>query len=45
MFRATNGKTDGDAHELWILDQPAQPLILKMNLGWTIVLKEIKNLE
>jgi hypothetical protein len=45
MFRTDNGKTNTDQRQLWILDQAAQPLILKMNLGWTIELKEIKTVE
>lgn len=45
MFRATNGKQEGEQRELWILDQLSQPLIVKMNLGWTIELKEIKTVQ
>ncbi len=26
---------------IWILNNPANPIIIKMNLGWTIVLKEV----
>jgi len=30
-------------HKLWILDNPAFPLVIKMDLGWTIELKEINS--
>lgn len=26
----------------WILNNPANPIIVKMNLGWSIILKEVK---
>jgi hypothetical protein len=45
MFRTDNGKTNTDQRQIWVLDQAAQPLIVKMNLGFTIELKEIKSLE
>ena len=41
-FKLTESPTEGDKHSLVILDNPANPLILQMNLGWTIVLKEVK---
>jgi hypothetical protein len=36
------GMSNGKGRSLWVMDNPAQPLILKMNLGWTITLKEVK---
>lgn len=45
MIRATNGKTDDMVREIWVLDQASQPLILQMNMGFKIVLKEIKGFK
>lgn len=45
MMRFTNGKTGDDLREIWVLDQASQPLILQMNMGFTIVLKEIKGFK
>jgi hypothetical protein len=44
-INATNGKTGDAQRQLWMLDNAANPLIVKMNLGWTIVLKEIKTVQ
>jgi hypothetical protein len=41
-FICTNGKEDANKRQLWILDNTAQPLILKMDIGFSIVLKEVK---
>jgi hypothetical protein len=35
LFAETNS-----ANKFWILDDKENPLILKMNLGWTVILKE-----
>jgi hypothetical protein len=40
-LRLDNGKNSIDQRQLWILNSKTNPLILKMNLGWTIELKEI----
>lgn len=32
----------GKPYKYWILDDPANPLILKMDLGWTIQLTDVK---
>lgn len=45
MLHATNGKTDDNLREVWVLDQASQPLILQMDMGFKIVLKEIKGFK
>lgn len=40
-FRIDNGKSAPDQRQLWVLNNKSNPLILKMNLGWTIELKEV----
>jgi hypothetical protein len=42
IFKVDNGKTGSDYRQLWIQAISAFPLIVKMDLGWTIRLKEIK---
>lgn len=41
-FRVENGKSAFNQRQLWILNQSTNPLILKMDLGWTIELKEVR---
>jgi tetratricopeptide (TPR) repeat protein len=35
-------KSEDDAEHLWINDDPANPIITRMDLGWTIALKSIE---
>jgi hypothetical protein len=35
-------KNDDGSRQLWILNNAQNPLIVKMDLGWTIVLKSVK---
>ncbi len=42
IFKVDNDKTDGTRRQMWIQGISAMPLIVKMDLGWTIRLKEIK---
>ncbi len=42
VFMLNNSFTDDGDKSLWINDSPGNPLIIKMNLGWTIELKEIR---
>ncbi len=35
-------KNSDGSHQLWILNDPANPLIVKMELGWSIVLDSIE---
>jgi hypothetical protein len=37
-----NGVLDNNKRELVVLDSKDFPIIVQMNLGWTITLKEIK---
>ena len=41
-FIITNGHEGKDNKTLWVQNTSANPLILKMNLGWTIELKEVR---
>lgn len=45
MIRLTNGQADDHLREIWVLDQASQPLILQMNMGFKLVLKEIKGFK
>jgi hypothetical protein len=42
IFKVDNDKEGGDHRQVWIQGISAFPLIVKMDLGWTIRLKEIK---
>jgi hypothetical protein len=44
-FRTDNGKSNLDQRQLWILNNKSNPLILRMNLGWTIELKEVTSAQ
>lgn len=35
-------KNADGSHQLWILNNPQNPVIIKMDLGWTIVLKTVE---
>jgi len=35
-------KNSDGSRQLWILNNPQNPLIVKMDLGWTIVLKSVE---
>jgi len=41
-FRIDNGMSETAHRQLWVLNNQANPLILKMDLGWTIELIEVK---
>jgi hypothetical protein len=34
---------DDDRYQIWINNDPQNPLIIKMSIGWKIELKEVKN--
>ena len=42
VFLLNNSFIDNGYKSIWINDAPFNPLIIKMNLGWTIELKEIR---
>ncbi len=42
IFKIDNDKTGSDHHQMWVQGISSYPLIVKMDLGWTIRLKEIR---
>jgi hypothetical protein len=42
IFKVDNDKEGGDHRQVWVQGISSNPLIVKMDLGWTIRLKEIK---
>lgn len=42
IFKIDNDKSGTDRHQMWVQGISSYPLIVKMDLGWTIRLKEIR---